>query len=271
MASTQQASNLYNDQQKATAQTIADILAQGDALKGDAQGRISGGSQGYYTGGTSGGYVDNRPQVNQQYDVIRGDVANLFGQAVGAIQAQAPQIQQDAQGRLNLIGSALYSQGEAARQQQINQQGDQVLAAQRLGIAADPQMQRSNSTAAALTNYRNGGADAQKGYFTALRGTALGRNQAQADAFAHAGDEQAQAIERARQQALADAYYWVGGSRGRYVSTYGSADKKADRSLISAITKEQKSIASDQKKEAAQRAKDPSIRQSAVQANRRLT
>jgi hypothetical protein len=269
--STQQAANLYNDQLSTTAQTIADILAQGDALKGEAQGRIAGGTQGYYTGGTPGYMVDNRGAVNGQYNGLRDDVANLFGQAISQITAREPQIRNDAQGRIDLINNLVGDQNRAAQGAAAQQLSDQQRAAAAMGIDAAPQTARAPGTAAALTNYRNAGAAAQKNYFGAIRDVAVGRNQAQADAFGYTRDQRQQAIEAARQQALAKAVYWVPGSRGKFVATYGSADKKADRSLISQISKEQKAITKSAADEAKQRAKDPSIRQSAIQANRRLT
>jgi hypothetical protein len=268
--STQQASNLYNAQQSATAQTIADILAQGDALKGDAAGRIAGGTQGFYSGGTPGYTVDNRGAVNGQYNTIRDDVTNVFDQAVGAIKGQAPQINTDFQNKINLIAQIAAQQNAAASQQSAQQLSDQQSAAARMGIDAAPQTGRASNIAGALGLARNAGADAQKGYFGAMKGFALSRNTSQADAFGYANSQQQQKIEAARQAALAKAVYWVPGSRGKFTATYGSADKKADRSLISGITKTQKAITASSKSEAAQRAKDPTIRQSAVQANRRL-
>lgn len=269
--STQQAQNLYNAQQKQTSQTIADIIAQGDALKGEASARLGGGTQGYYSGGTPGYYVDNSGAVNGQYNTIRDDVSNVFAQAVAAIQAQAPFIQSQAAGRGDALMGLAQRQGTDASAASAQQLSDQQLAAQRMGIDAAPQTSRAGNIAAALSQYRNQGAGAQKQYFSAIGQTALGRNDAQAAAFAHTNEEQQKQIEAARQAALAKASYWVPGSRGKFVSTYGSADKKSDKKLISSITKEQKAITKAQQSDAAQRAKDPSIRQSAVQANRRLT
>ena len=91
--STADASALANAQQQATADTIAAILAQGDALKGELNGRIAGGSQGYYEGGSPGYWVDNSGAVNSQYNGIRDDTNNVYGQAIAAILAQNPAIQ----------------------------------------------------------------------------------------------------------------------------------------------------------------------------------
>ena len=262
------ASDLYNQQRSATAQTIADILAQGDALKG---GLTSSAGGGYYTGGSPGYTVDNRGAVNASYNTIRGDVGNVFGQAVAAVNAQNPQIQADAANRQNMISALLASQNQAASAAGAQQLSDQQLAAQRMGLAVTPQTSRANATANVLAAYRGAGAGLQKNYFGALGKFALDRNQAAAGAFSYANDEQQKKIEQARQAALAKAFYFVPGSRGRYVKNSSTAQGKADKKTISAITKEQKAITSAQNKDTAQRAKDASIRQNAVQANRRLT
>lgn len=262
------ASDLYNQQRSATAQTIADILAQGDALKGDLTSGLGGG---YYVGGSPGYSVDNRGAVNSSYNTIRSDVGNVFGQAVAAVNAQAPQIQADTANRQNMIAALLASQNQAAQQAGAQQLSDQQSAAARMGLAVTPQTSRANASAAALGAYRGAGAGLQKDYFGSLGKFALDRNSAAASAFSHANDEQQQKIEQARQAALAKAVYFVSGSKGRYVRNSSSAQGKADKKTISAITREQKAITSSQKKDSAQRAKDASIRQNAVQANRRLT
>lgn len=266
------ASDLYNAQRATTAQTIAGILAEGDALKGNLTAGLGSPATGYYTGGSPGYTVDNRGAVNGSYNTIRDDVQNVFGQAVGAINAQEPQIQADAAGRQNMVAALLSAQNAAAQQAGAQQLADQQSAAARMGLAVTPQMQRSNASSAALGQYRGAGAGAQKDYFGAMGGFATSRNKSQAGAFAYANGEQQKKIEQARQAALAKAVYFVPGSKGKFVRTGGgSAATKADKKTIAAITKEQKAITSAQSKDEAQRLKDPSIRQNAIQANRRLT
>lgn len=265
------ASDLYNQQRATTAQTIAGILAEGDALKGQLGGSAGSGGGGYYVGGSPGYTVDNRGAVNGNYDTIRGDVANVFSQAIGAINAQAPQIAADAANRQNMVASLLSAQNSAAVQAGAKQLADQQSAAARMGLAVTPQMQRANSSAAALGQYRGAGAGAQKDYFGAMGGFATSRNKSQAGAFEYANSEQQKKIEAARQAALAKAVYFVPGSKGKFVRTGGSGSQKADKKTIAAITKEQKAITSAQSKDEAQRLKDPTIRQNAIQANRRLT
>lgn len=265
------ASDLYNQQRSATAQTIADILAQGDALKGELGAVPGTRGGGYYVGGTPGYTVDNRGAVNGSYNTIRDDVGNVFGQAVASINAQAPQILADATGRQNFITGLLDDQINRAKAASAQQLGDQQSAAARMGLAVTPQMQRANSSAAAIGNYRSATGNAQRDYFGALGKFAVDRNGRQAGAFQYANEQQQQKIEQARQAALAKAVYWVPGSKGKFVRTGGTPGQKADKKTIAAITKEQKAITGAVKKDEAQRAKDPTIRQNAIQANRRLT
>ncbi len=265
--SSSSASDLYNAQRATTGQTIADILAQGDALKGSLG---AGGYSSIYSGGTPGHYVDNTGAVNAQYNGIRDDTGHLYDMATQQILAQAPQIQSDAGARINLLTS-LGAQGNAsAAGRAIQQQGDQSNWITALGLNATPQMQRATGIANALQNSRDAFSKLNSDYFGALRDVALSRNQAQAGAFTDANKQQQAKIEAARQAALAKAIYYVGGSRGHLVSS-ASSQKAADKKLASSITKEQKAITSAQKKDDAQRAKDPTIRQQAIQANRRLT
>lgn len=270
--STRQASDLANDQQAATAQTIAGLLAAGDALKGDAQGRVNGGSQGYYTGGSGGYMVDNSPQVNAQANQIAAEIANIYGQAQDQIKAQAGGIVSAGNARVTQqrddVNNSAYTQMLAGRQQVSDQQN----ALGSFGLSGIGGTSTGRATAAqnALGGYRDAFGKLNGDYFGNQVGFDLSRNASQADAFRNANVEQQKAIEAARQAALANATYWVPGSKGRYVSTYGSAGKKSDRSLISAIGKEQKAITSAAAAEAKQRSKDPRIRQGQVQANRRL-
>lgn len=272
MVSTAEAAKLYGQQRGATNSMIDDLLAEGDALKADAQGRIAGGSQGYYAGGTPGYYVDNTAAVNQQANLVRDQVANLFAQAIASINAQEPQIQRDAAGRQQTMNKLLVQQSAAASAAGAKQVADQQRAAEAMGLGgvAAPQTARTNDTANALNHNRRDQLGLQGNYFKTMGDFAVGRNRAQAGAFKYSNDEQQKEIEKARQQALANAVYWVPGSRGKYVSTYGSAGKKADRSLISGITKEQKAVTKARNADTKARSSDPSIRQGAIQANRRL-
>lgn len=266
MASTQQASDLYNRQQAATAQTIADLLAQGDALKAGATGPYSS----VYEGGSPGYYWDNSGAVNSQYNTIAGDVGNVFGQAVGLVRGQAPAIQKATDARVADMSKIIGGAAQAAGQRGIGQIADQKNAAAAMGIDAAPQTARAGNLAQALNLNQDLFGRVNNNYQKTMGQYALQRNEAQAGAFAHANDEQQKAIQAARAEALANAKVWVPGSRGRLVSS-ASSQKKADKQLTSAVNKQEKAIVSAQKKDAAQRAKDASIRSSAVQANRRLT
>jgi hypothetical protein len=266
MPSTQQASDLYNRQQAATGQMIADLLAQGDALKAGAQG----GHSSVYEGGSPGYYWDNSPAVNAQYDTIKNDVNNLFGQATGIIRGQAAGIQQGTDSRVADLSKIISAAGVAAGQRGTQNIADQNNAAAAMGISAAPQNARAGGLANAIGSYRGSFGALNNNFTKDVGKIALQRNEAQAGAFDYANQQQQNQIQAARARALADAQIWVPGSRGRLVSS-GSKANAADRKLVSAINKEQKAIRSAQSKDAAQRAKDPSIRSSAVQANRRLT
>lgn len=260
------ASDLYNAQQRGTANTIAQILAQGDALKGSVGG---GGGGGGYVGGSPGYYWDNSGAVNAQYNVIRDDVSNLFGQAMGLVRGQAPAIQNDAAARVADINGLIAGQGAAASQRAQSQVGDQQSAAAAMGIDAAPQTARAAGIAQALGNYRTTFGDANTKYFNTRKDVALARNEATAGGFQFANDQEQNAIQAARVKALSTAKKWVPGSRGHKVG--GGSSKAADKKLVTAINKQQKLLVTARDQELAQRAKDPEIRKSAVQANRRLT
>lgn len=265
------ASDLYGAQQAATANTIAQILAQGDALKGSLGGGGGGGGGGTYVGGTPGYYWDNSKAVNGQYNVIRDDVSNLFGQAVGLIRGQAPAIQNDAAARVAEINGLVASENTAAGARGQSQVGDQRAAATAMGIDAAPQTARAAGIAQALGNYRNTFGSANAKYFNTRKDVALARNESTAGGFKYANDQEQKAIQAARVKALSTAKKWVPGSRGHKVGGSSGSSAKADKKLITAINKQQKLLVTARDQELAQRAKDPEIRKSAVQANRRLT
>lgn len=266
------ASDLYGAQQAATANTIAQILAQGDALKGSLGGGGGGGGGGTYVGGTPGYYWDNSKAVNGQYNVIRDDVSNLFGQAIGLVRGQAPAIQNDAAARVAEINGLVAGENAAASARGQSQIGAQQSAAAAMGIDAAPQTARAQGIAQALGNYRNTFGDVNAKYFNTRKDVALARNESTAGGFQYANDQEQNAIQAARVKALATAKKWVPGSRGHRVGGGGGGGSaKADKKLITAINKQQKLLVTARDQEIAQRAKDPEIRKSAVQANRRLT
>jgi hypothetical protein len=269
--STQQAASLYDAQRNATHQTIADILAAGDDLRAELSTGSKGSSTGYYEGGSPGYYWDNSPAVNAQYDVIRNDTANLYGQATGLINGQAAGIGQGYDKKINDLTGILGPEGTAANQAAQQQIGDQQRAAAAMGISAAPQTARAQGTANLIRDNRNAFGLLNMNFLNAKRGIDLSRNASQAAAFTNANTQHQAAIQAARIKALASAKVWVPGSKGRYVQTSYTPGVKADKKTAAAIAKEQKALATSTAKEDAQRNKDSSLRQSAIQANRRLT
>lgn len=226
-----------------------DISALSDARDQVAKGAATGPTYSY-EGGSPGYMVDNRGAVNAQYNGTRDDANNVYDQAAAAIGRSNANIGGDYDAAAAQDAANRQARTAALQQLVAGQQGDESDWAARMGFAPSVgnsagATARSNDLLKTLGLNQQNLTSANQGYFGTTKGNALARGQAQVDASNWARKQLQDEIEQARQKALANAVYYVAGSRGRKVSTGGytakqaaSLNKKinsAESSLISSV------------------------------------
>lgn len=157
------------------------------------------------------------PATRAELDALKANLTGGTGYAAAQVQNRNPEIQaaydQVAAQIRNDAAARLGRDQETARQQQAGM----AAAAQSLGV--QPVSLGANSRSArlsqALQAQYNGDAGGWSGYLGTMKGTAVGRNNAAADAFRETGRVMSGDLEREFQEYLAGLASYGGGGGGR--------------------------------------------------------
>ena len=156
------------------------------------------------------------PGTRAELDALKANLTQGFGGIVEQVKARAPEIQAAYNEVAAQIRNDAATRYAADQETQRQQQAGMAAAAQSLGV--QPVSLGENSRSArlnrALQAQYNGDAGGWGSYLGTMRDTAVGRNQAAADAFGEDGRHIRDTMERQFQEYLAGLASYGGGGGG---------------------------------------------------------
>lgn len=156
------------------------------------------------------------PATRGELDALKANLTDGFGKIVGQVAGRAPEIEaayNEVAAQIRQDAAARYGRDqETARQQQAGMAAAaQSLGVQPVSLGANS---RSGRLSQALSAQYNGDAEGWGDYLGEMRGHAVGRNQAAADAFGEDGRHMRDTMERQFQEYLAGLAASGGGGGG---------------------------------------------------------